>query len=262
MLIFFLGIPKSIIYNQDLIESYGEMLPPYCDPDCQLKCYYSMLSPERRQIYKEFQMLPNATEQNCKVTQLVKLRMTKKSDSTFESCPTYHFIRNNESIKVCRTFFKNTLGIPEQRLEAVLKSTNYSWYSDRDTALKANLPKQVNEISEPEVMTDFMKESLISLEKDYNLFEPESDSEVSLENVPLEEYEKVLLYIKSIPRVLSSNQIPGTSIKHDFETSISWEYMYKTYSENYIRNKTPPPYTKRQFKKIYNQYMKLFLKLV
>ncbi|XP_060840629.1 uncharacterized protein LOC132921565 isoform X2 [Rhopalosiphum padi] len=256
------GIPESIIYNKDLIECYGEMLPPYCDQDCQLICYYSIPGPERRQIYKEFQMLHNATEQNCKITQLVQLRMTKKRDDTFESCPTYHFVRNKESIKVCRTFFMNTLGISEHRLDAILKPINYSWYSDRDTALKANQPKQVNVINEPVVMTDFMKESSIPLDKDYNLYEPESDSEVSLENVPFKEYENVFLYMKGIPRVLSSYRMPGTLKKHFFETSICLEYMYKTYSENFIRNKTPPPYTKRQFKKIYNQYMKTFLKMV
>lgn len=261
MLIIFLGIPESIIYNQDLTECYGEMLPPSCDKDCQLICYYSMPSPDRRQIYKEFQML-NATEQNCKITQLVQLRMFKKKDNTFESCPTYHFVWNKTSVKVCRTFFMNTLGISDHRLDAILKPINYSWFSDRDNALKANQPRQLNIISEPVVMTDFMKESLVPLDKDYNSYEPENDPEVSLENVPFKEYENVFLYMKGIPRVLSSYQIPGTLKKHFFETSICLEYMYKTYSENFIRNKTPPPYTKLQFKKIYNQYMKTFLKMV
>ncbi|XP_029345285.1 uncharacterized protein LOC100167907 isoform X3 [Acyrthosiphon pisum] len=255
------GIPESIIYNQDLTECYGEMLSPCCDQDCQLICYYSMPGPDRRQIYKEFQML-NATEQNCKITQLVQLRISKKKDSTFESCPTYRFIWNKSSVKVCRTFFKNTLGISDNRLDAILKPINYSWYSDRDVALKANQPRQLNIINEPVIMTDFMKESLIPLEKDYNSYEPESEPEVSLENVPFKEYENVFLYMKGIPRVLSSYKIPGTLKKHFFETSIRLEYMYKSYSENFIRNKTPPPFTKRQFKKIYNQYMKTFLKMV
>ncbi|XP_022182300.1 uncharacterized protein LOC111042111 isoform X2 [Myzus persicae] len=255
------GIPESIIYNQDLTECYGEMLPPYCDQDCKLLCFYSMSASIRRQIYKEFQML-NATEQNCKIAQLVQLRMSKKKDNTFESCPTYRFIWNKVPTKVCRTFFRNTLGISEHRLEAILNPINYSWYSDRDIALKANQPQQINVISEPVVMTDFMKESLIPLDKDYNLFEPESDPDVSLENVPFKEYEQVLLYMKGIPRVLSSYKIPGTLKKHYFETSVCSEYMYKTYSENFIKNKTPPPYTKRQFKKIYNEYMKTFLEMV
>lgn len=262
MFIIFLDIPESIIYNQDLTECYGEILPPYCDPNCQLKCYYSIPGPQRRHIFKQFYMLPNVTEQNSEITQLVHLRMTKMRDSTFVSCPTYHLTMNKESVTVCRTFFMNTLGIPEQRLDAILKPTNYSWYSDKDTALKANLPKQVSIISEPVVMTDFMKESLKALEKDYNSYEPENDSEVSLENVPFKEYEKVFLYMKGIPRVLSTYQELGTSKNYYFETSICFEYMYKRYSENFIKNKTLPPCTKRQFKKIYNQYMKTFLKMV
>lgn len=259
---FLLETPESIIYNQDLTECYGEMLPPNCDQECQLICYYTIPNHLRREIYKEFMLLHNVTDQNCMITQLVQLSMAKKRDGSFESCPSYHLIMNKELIKVCRKFFMNTLGITEQRLNAILKPVNYSWYSDRDTALKANQPKKVKVINETTVTTDFMKESLILLDKDYNLYEPESDSEVSLENVCVDEYERVLLYMKGIPRVLSSYQIPGELKKQFFETSISLEYMYKKYSENYLRKKISPPYTLRQFKKIYNQYMKTFLKMV
>lgn len=236
------------------------MLPPYCS--CLLTCYYSIPGPQRKEIHKEFHMSHNVTEQNCNIVQLIKLRMIKKEDDTFESCPIYHLLMNDELVKVCRTFFLNTLGIPEQRLDAILKPINYSWYSDRETALKANLPKQAIVIDEPIIMTDFMRESLKPLNKDYNLYEPESDPEVSLEDVPFEEYEKVIAFLKSVPRVLSSYQYPGEVRKQYFETSICLEYMYKMYSENYIRNKIPPPYTIRQFKKIYNRYMKTFLKMV
>jgi len=159
-------------------------------------------------------------------------------------------------------FFINTLGISENRLNAVLKPVSYNWYSNTDTALKANQLTQAKVISEQIIITDFTKESLKLLDKDYNLYEPESDTEVSLENVSLDEQEKVLQYIKSIPKVLSALSIPGDIRKQMFESSICVEFMYKTYSENYIRNKIPPPYTKRQFKKIYNQFMKSKLKMV
>lgn len=238
------------------------MLPAYCDSNCQLMCYYSIPSPHRREAYNEFKMLQNVTQQNCTITQLVQLRMVRKGDSGFESYPTYHLIINNKLVKVCRTFFKNTLGIPEHRIDAVLNPINYSWYSDRDTALNTNQPKHINVISEQIEMTDFIKESLAPLDKDYNLYEPECNTEVTLDNVPYEEYEKVILYMKGIPRVLSSYHIPEEQRKQYFETSICLEYMYKMYSENYLRNRIPPPYTKLQFKKIYNQYMKTFLKMV
>lgn len=263
LFIIFLGIPKSILYDSDLTECYGEMLPAICDTDCQIICYYLIPDSQRRDIYKQFQMLHNVTEQNCKITQLIKVRFIKKLDETIiEFCPSYHLIMNNLTIRVCRTFFINTLGITENRLKGVLKPINYSWYSDKETALKANLPKHVKVIGKSVIMTDFMKESLKLLDKDYNLYEVESDSEVNLENVPIEEYEKVFSYIKSIPRVLSSYQAPGETNKQFFETSIGFDYIYKTYSENYIQKKVSPPYTKCQFKIIYNEYMKAFLKLV
>lgn len=262
MFVFAVETPKSIIYDQNLTECYGEMLPPYCDPNCQLKCYYSVPGPQRRQIFNEFHLLQNATEQNCKITELVQLIMVENVESDFERCLTFHLTMNKESVKVCRMFFMNTLGISEQRLDAVLKPASYNWYSNSDTVLKANQPRQANVISEQITITDFMKESLRLLDKDYNLFEPESDPEVGLENVSFEEQEKVLMYIKSIPKVLSMPNIPGDFRKQMFESSICVAHMYKTYSESYIKNKIPPPYTKRQFKKIYNQYMKTHLKMV
>ncbi|XP_026812619.1 uncharacterized protein LOC113553471 [Rhopalosiphum maidis] len=254
--------PESIIYDQALTECYGEMLPPYCDPKCQLKCYYSVPGPQRKEMFNQFHKLQNVTEQNCKIAQLVQIVMVENLESNFERSVTCHLTMNKESVKVCRVFFINTLGISEHRLDAILKPVNYSWYSNRDTALNANHPKQSKVISEQILITNFMKESLKLLDKDYNLYVPESDTEINLENVPSEEQEKVLMYIKSIPRILCVPKIPGDFKKQLFETSICMGYMYKTYSENYIRNKIPPPFTKRQFKKIYNKYMKSHLKMV
>lgn len=261
---FFSVTPKSIIFNKDLTECYGEMLPPYCNPDCQLICFHSIPGPQRKEIYNEFQMLDNVTEQNCKIVKLTELRSVKKGE-TFGNCVSYYLMmnKNQKLIKVCRTFFINTLGITEPRLDAILEPINYSWYSDRDTALKANLPHQAKVVTDESVsMTDFIKESSLLLNKDYNLFEPDSDTEVSLENVSVEEYEKATLFVKSVPRVLCASEMTLEMKKYYFEASICVENMYKIYSESYIRNKTPPPFTELQFKKMYNLCMKTLLKMV
>lgn len=247
------------MFNKSLIETYGEMLPPYCTPGCKLLCYYCIPGPERREIFEEFYKFYNANEQNWKITQLVQLCKETKEDGSLKSCPVYSLIVDKESVTVCRTFFINTLGITDNRLDAVLIPFNYNWYSDRETLILANRPRYSTD--EP-IMTDFIRNSLPMLMKDYNLFEPESDEEVSLDNVPDTEYEKVINYIKSIPRVLSRYVDSKTKKSQCFETSIHVEYMFKTYSEMFIKNNTAPPYTRRQFKKIYNQYMKNFLRKV
>lgn len=202
-------------------------------------------------------------EQNCKITELVQLRTIKKENNTFESSPLYNFILNKKSVKVCQTFFINTLGISKLRINAILEPVNYSWYSDRETALKSNQSNCVKIISEPNELTDFVKESLKMLEEnDYNVHESESYTEDIVDDLSSEECEKVIKYIKSVPRVLSSCKIPGEVNRQFFETSINYEYMYKTYSENYIKENQLPPCNKRQFKKIYNKYMKTFLKVI
>lgn len=254
--------PESIICNQDLTECYGEMLPPYCNPDCQLTCFYSIPGPQRREIYNEFHMLPNVTEQNCKIAELIELRSIKKVE-TSKSCVSYHLMMNKKFVKVCQTFFINTLGISERRIDAILKPINYSWYSDKDTALRVNVPKREKLVTnESVIMTDFINESSILLNKDYNLFEPESDTNVSFDNLSIDEYEKAMSFMQSIPRVVSACQMTIESKKRYFETSICLENMYKMYSEHFIRNKSPPPFTELQFKKIYNQCMKTLLKMV
>lgn len=238
------------------------MLPPDCSPDCQLQCYHLLPGPMRRKIFNGFYSLQDVTAQNCEITQLIQLRMIKKGNNTIESCPSYNLLLNNKLVKVCRLFFMNTLGIPENRIDSVLKPSNYIWYSDKDTALQANQPKFPKLLTKTGVMTDFLKESLILLDKDYNSYELESDTEISLDNVSVENYEKVLLFLKSIPRVLSSYKNPKQDSKIFFETSICLDHIYTTYSMNYLKNQTPPPYTKQQFKRIYNEYMKTFLKEV
>lgn len=238
------------------------MLPPYCSPDCQLFCFHSIPGPQRKEIYNEFQMLHYVTEQNCKIAELTELRSVKKGE-TFKNCVSYNLMMNKKLIKVCRTFFINTLGITEHRLDAILEPINYCWYSDRDTALKANLQKPAKVVTDESVsMTGFIKESSLLLNKDYNLFEPDSDTEVSLENLSIDEYEKATTFMKSIPRVLSASEMTPEMKKYYFETSICVENMYKMYSESYVRNETPTPFTELQFKKIYNQCMKTLLKMV
>ncbi|XP_026821823.1 uncharacterized protein LOC113560253 [Rhopalosiphum maidis] len=73
--------PESIIYDQALTECYGEMLPPYCDPKCQLKCYYSVPGPQRKEMFNQFHKLQNVTEQNCKIAQLVQIVMVENQNN-------------------------------------------------------------------------------------------------------------------------------------------------------------------------------------
>ncbi|XP_050533248.1 probable serine/threonine-protein kinase DDB_G0283337 isoform X3 [Daktulosphaira vitifoliae] len=253
------NIPESIIYDKNLGESYGEMLPHSCDSSCQLICYFKIPEPERVKIYKKFHLLSCITEQNCEIAQWLKVRMVKKTNGAFDCCPIYRLLKDKEFVHVCRSFFLNTLGITEQRLDSILNPVNYNWYYNKETALKANKPFEVNVINESTIITKFMKESFSMLDKDYYMFIPDHQLDVLLDEVPRNEYENVISYIQNIPRVLTSHYKIEEKCKIFFETSINVEYMYKSYSEKYLLNKKPPPYTKRQFIKIYNQYMKKFI---
>lgn len=249
----FSEIPESIIYDVNLGESVGKMLPPRCDSSCQLLCYCKIPEPERVKIYEKFNLLSCITEQNCEIAQWLQVRIVKRTSGSFDCCPTYRLQMGEEIVTVCRSFFLNTLGITIKRLNAILNPVNYNWYYNKKKALKVNEPVEVDLNSEPTVITDFMKESLKMLDKDYNMFIPDYLPDVSLDEIPSNEYQNIMSYIQSVPRVLTSHN------RTFFETSINVEFMYKSYSEKYLLNKEPPPCTKRQFIKIYNQLMKKFI---
>lgn len=178
-------------------ECYPYMLSAICVTDCHLLCCYVVPGTQRLCIFKEFHMLPNITEQNIRITQLVKLRVVKKNDGTIECCPLYHLMTKCFDVEVCRTFFINTLGITESRLKGVLNPINYSWYSDSERALKAKLPNQIIIICKSLIMNDFIKEPLEVFEDNGDLHNDVSVSEVNLE--PNKKYKK-----KVLPNILRS----------------------------------------------------------
>jgi len=231
-----------------------------CLPECENLCNYCIPDAQRKQVFEIFRTIPTTTEQNCEIARLVKLRIIKRANGKFESCPSYFLMTDNNLVKVCRLFFMRTLGITELRLNGILEPDHYSWYSDKETALKANMPP----FREPLVidkLTDFMKNSSNVLKKDYNLFENESDSDDSTEAVSKEVFENIINYIKTVPRILSAYRYDDVN-RQCFETSVTSECMHAAYSQRCIESNTVPLCTRRQFKKIYNKYMKTFINLV
>lgn len=234
-----------------------------CVPECENLCNYCIPDPLRKQVFEIFRTIPSITEQNCEIAQLVKLRIVKRANGKFESCPFYYLMTDNNLVKVCRLFFMRTLGITELRLEGILEPNHYSWYSDKETALKANMPPYLEPsvIDNQPLTSDFMKSTSNVLEKDYNLFENENNSDDSTEAVSKEVFENIINYIKTVPRILSAYRYNDVS-RQCFETSVTSECMYAAYSQNCIESNTVPLCTRRQFSKIYNKYMKTFVKLV
>lgn len=248
--------PQSIKDNQHLREVYRELQPGACSSECKEFCYFCITGPQRKQIFKEFHKLQTAVDQNCKIVELINLRIVKKSNGKFETFPSYNLVIDNKFVKVCRLFFINTLGITDDRLDAVLMPDNYSWYSIKETALNTNQPQPAT-VVQMEPSTSFVTNSSGILKKDNNLFEDES--ELNIEDITSVEFERVVNYIKDIPRVLSVHKSRDGK-KMLFETTVDTNSMHKAYSEKYnTTNIGRPPCTLNQFRKIYNLYMKSFL---
>jgi len=233
-----------------------------CVPECENLCNECIPGPQRKQVFEIFRSIPTSTEQNCEIARLVKLRVIKRANGKFESCPLYYLLTENNLVKVCRLFFIRTLGITELRLNGILEPNHYSWYSDKETALKANMPPYLEPpVSGKLLLTDFMKNTSNVLEKDYNLYENESDSDDSTEAVSKEVFANIINYIKTVPRMLSVYRYDDVN-KQFFETSVTSECMHAAYSQSCIESNTVPLCTEQQFRKIYNMYMKQFLIMV
>lgn len=95
------------------------------------------------------------------------------------------------------------------------------------------------------------------LEKDGSAFieETDSDVDVCLDDILPSVYNNVISHIQTIPRVVSTciNQENDKEMFR-FECSISCHYMYLNYLKKSKKNKKRV--NKKQYKKIYNRYVK------
>ncbi|XP_050427934.1 uncharacterized protein LOC126837953 isoform X3 [Adelges cooleyi] len=162
---------------------------------------------------------------------------------------------NQDNVNLCTSNDKNTEQLPITRNKKSLRNTKSKSLGKR---VKSGIPECTHLVHDQE-LPDFMKESLLLLDKDYDLYVSDSEPCASIDGVPEDEYANAITYIKTIPRVLSSYDVPNKSRKQFFVTTISVDYIYKGYSEEYSKNGKSPPYTKQQFVQIYNQYTKSFV---
>lgn len=119
-----------MLFDADLVALYDGMLDADCDEDCDLDCAVVVSETHRRESFEKFRDVDEArVAQNlylCKCVEL-KQRTIDAEDNIIEQ--TTEFWLGECNIRVCKTFFARTLGLPDARLHALLEPDTFRWYS-------------------------------------------------------------------------------------------------------------------------------------
>lgn len=133
------GAPDPVLFDPSLVASYDEMLDAECDEDCDLDCWLVVTATGRRAAYDAFRNVPETrVAQNLYLCASIELkhRTVDTDDDIIEQTAEFWLdvVGNSDDggdikVKVCKTFFARTLGLPDSRLEALLEPETFEWFS-------------------------------------------------------------------------------------------------------------------------------------
>lgn len=130
------GAPDPVLFDPNLVASYDEMLDAECDEDCDFDCSLAVNATGRRAAYDAFRKVPETrVAQNLYLCASIELkhRTVDTDDDIIEQTAEFWLdvVGNGDGIKVkvCKTFFARTLGLPDSRLEALLEPETFEWFS-------------------------------------------------------------------------------------------------------------------------------------
>lgn len=127
-----LDAPDSVLFDANLVASYDEMCKAACDEDCDLKCSATVSERNRRLAYDNFRAVAESRiAQNLYLLSTcieLNQRSVDTEDNIIEQI-TEFWLGNHIKIKVCKTFFAYTLGLPVARLDALLEPETFEWFS-------------------------------------------------------------------------------------------------------------------------------------
>lgn len=115
---------KSYITN-GVIRPAKKCLKEPCSNQCRIKCSTKMTETERESILKVFWELGDLTKKRefiiRQMEQVIPKYNRKKEGSNRSLNYSYNFYVNDQKIKVCRTFFMNTLNISQMVIATAVR---------------------------------------------------------------------------------------------------------------------------------------------
>lgn len=104
-------------------------IKPTCTEKCKLKCYNKISEEKRKLIFMNYWKMGNLDKQrqfiNKHVTAIKpKYRYIREGSTRKDYNHAFNFEVDREIIRVCKTFFKNTLGISDRPIRTVISMQN------------------------------------------------------------------------------------------------------------------------------------------
>lgn len=106
--------------REGIVRPARKILREPCADSCRIQCSSRFTNTEREQILKDFWELGNLPSQREYIVRhmaQIHSKYAKKGDQRKRSLNfSYNFDRDEELVKVCRTFFVNTLNIGDKMI--------------------------------------------------------------------------------------------------------------------------------------------------
>lgn len=141
-------------------------IKPTCTEKCTLKCYNKINEENRQLIFMNYWKMGDLDNQrqfiNNHVTAIKpKYRYIREGSTRKDYNHAFHFEVNREIIRVCKTFFKNTLGISDRPIRTVISMQKNSTVGGFPTDDKRGIHGKHNKLDT--VIIDGIKEHINSI---------------------------------------------------------------------------------------------------
>lgn len=123
-------ITKKLRNNGEMYISFGKVreakrLQPPCDSMCRLKCTERITEHQRQEIFQQFWKLGDVNAQWAFIAQTTerikpKYRRAKEESSRGLNIA-YNFFIDGERLRVCKTFYLNTVDVSQRRVRTAVK---------------------------------------------------------------------------------------------------------------------------------------------
>ncbi|XP_044732349.1 uncharacterized protein LOC123302679 [Chrysoperla carnea] len=110
---------------------------PVCENKCRLKCYQNMKDEDRTHIFQSFYALGSTERQHSFISSSIeeihpKYEYKRENSKRIPNNAFFLHTRDNVRVRVCKTFFKNTLSITDRPIRTILtKKSSYVFQDNR-----------------------------------------------------------------------------------------------------------------------------------
>ncbi|CAK1598252.1 unnamed protein product [Parnassius mnemosyne] len=142
------NLGKQYMSSSSKIVGERTMSRP-CNEKCRLKCGENITEEDRKKIFDAFWNLGSLVRQRdfiaMNLETVVPKYQYKRLNSNRKPKNAFHFVVNGEKLRVCKIFFKNTLGINDRPIRTVLDKKNEQGIIVGEQRGKHNNKKRISE---------------------------------------------------------------------------------------------------------------------